>query len=160
MNISHKRARQFILEIPNSNRYRKSRLQIKHTLTNILHPRVFIFMLAGITIIFLTFLTANNALEIAISGFASVFIGIGVNNYSTIENQLKEERRTRIKAGQTVHVLRVTHSMIEELRSELHTLDGEAIKREFEKIQRFIRLGLQLMEENDPINYSVHQEYN
>lgn len=160
MNISDRLTRQSNLKIPEANRYRKTRLHMKHTLKNILHPRVFIFMLSGITIIFLTFLTSNNSLEIAISGFASVFIGIGVNNYSMIESHLKEERRTKMKAGQTAHILRVTHSMIEDLYADLHLLQGETIKTEFEKIQRFIRLGIQLVEENDPINYTVHHEYN
>jgi hypothetical protein len=156
MNISNKITQTFISEILDSGRYRKTRLHIKHTVTNILHPRVFIFMLVGITIIFLTFLTSNNAVEIAISGIASVFIGIGVNNYSMIENHLKEERRFKMKTGQTAHILRVTNSMIEDLHAEVHSLKGENINSEFEKIHRFIRLGIQLMEEDDYDNYPVH----
>lgn len=48
-------------------------------------PKVFIFIMIGVGVIFLTFLTDNNALEIAIAGIASVFIGIGVNNYTSQE---------------------------------------------------------------------------
>ncbi|WP_199119376.1 hypothetical protein [Pedobacter sp. ASV28] len=46
-------------------------------------PGVLLFILGGIAIIFMTFLTENNALEIVISGLASIFIGIGVNNFSS-----------------------------------------------------------------------------
>lgn len=145
-----------IWAIPDSSTYRKTRLQIKHTLTNIGHPRVFIFMLLGITIIFLTFISSNNAVEIAISGIASVFIGIGVNNYSTIENHLKEERRSKMKTGQSAHILRVTDTMIEDLHAEVDSLKEENIKSAFEKVQRFIRLGIQLMEEDEYDNYPVH----
>ena len=149
MNISNKLSQNFIWEMMYSGRYRKTRLQITRTLSNILQPRVFIFMLSGITIIFLTFLTSNNAAEIAISGIASVFIGIGVNNFSMIEAHLKEERRTKMKTGQTAHILRVTNSMIEDLNAELSTLKDENIKSEFDKIYRFVRLGIQLIEDDE-----------
>jgi hypothetical protein len=60
------------------------------------HPKVFVFILLGAAVIFLTFFTDNNALEIAISGFALVFIGIGVNNFSSFETSMKD--RERLKA--------------------------------------------------------------
>jgi len=40
---------------------------------------------------FLTFLTDNNAMEIAISGIASIFIGIGVNNFTSAEIHEKDK---------------------------------------------------------------------
>jgi hypothetical protein len=129
-------------------RFRKARLYIIHTLSNILHPRVLIFMLSGVAIIFLTFLTSNNALEIAISGIASVFIGIGVNNYSMIESHLKEERLIKKKIGQSAHILRITHSMVTDLHAETDSFETENLKSEIEKIDRFIRLGIQLIEED------------
>jgi hypothetical protein len=105
-------------------------------------------MLSGIAIIFLTFLTSNNAIEIAISGIASVFIGIGVNNYSMIENHLKEERLVKKNKGQSAHILRVTQAMIKDLNTELEKHETENLKSEIEKIDRFIRLGIQLVEED------------
>ena len=128
--------------------FRKTRLHIIYALSNILHPRVLIFMLSGITIIFFTFLTSNNAIEIAISGIASVFIGIGVNNYSMIENHLKEERLVKNKTGQSAHILRVTQTMIKDLNVEAKSNETEYLKSEIEKIDRFIRLGIQLVEED------------
>jgi hypothetical protein len=129
-------------------RLRKTRRHIIHTLSNILHPRVLIFMFSGIAIIFFTFLTSNNALEIAISGIASVFIGIGVNNYSTIENHLKEERIIKKRMGQSAHILRVTHTMINDLNTNTRASEKENLKVEIEKIDRFIKLGIQLIEED------------
>jgi hypothetical protein len=106
-------------------------------------------MLSGIAIIFLTFLTSNNAIEIAISDIASVFIGIGVNNYSMMENHLKEERQVKKKAGQSAHILRVTQTMIRELNTDAESFSkNENLKLEIEKINRFIRLGIQLVEED------------
>ena len=69
------------------------------------HPRVFVFMLAGIVIIFLTFFTSSNALEIAISSIASVFIGIGVNNFSSFETHLKDDQKLKQKN----HLVLVQH---------------------------------------------------
>ena len=129
-------------------RFRKTRLHISYALSNILHPRVLVFMLSGITIIFLTFLTSNNAIEIAISGIASVFIGIGVNNYSMIENHLKEERLVKKKTGQSAHILRITQAMIRDLNAEATSHETENLKSEIDKIDQFIRLGIQLIEED------------
>jgi hypothetical protein len=129
-------------------RFRKARLYIIYALSNILHPRVLIFILSGIAIIFLTFLTSNNAIEIAVSGIASVFIGIGVNNYSMIENHLKEERLVKKKTGQSAHILRVTQAMIKDLNAEAESHETENLKSEIEKIDRFIMLGIQLIEED------------
>jgi hypothetical protein len=63
------------------------------------HPNVFIFIVIGTGVIFLTFLTDNNAVEIAISGFASVFVGIGVNNLSSFETSAKDAKKTKGTPG-------------------------------------------------------------
>jgi hypothetical protein len=147
MNISDKLMQAVQWETPDPGRYRKMRVQIMYTMSNILHPRVFIFMLSGIVIIFLTFLTTSNAVEIAISGIASVFIGIGVNNYSMIENHRKEDRQVKMKICQSVHILQVVNSMIADLKTEAEPPNAENIQSEMVKIDRFIRLGIQLIEE-------------
>jgi hypothetical protein len=148
MNINNMLTQNLNWDLLDLGRFRKARLYIIHTLSNILHPRVLIFMLSGVAIIFLTFLTSNNALEIAISGIASVFIGIGVNNYSMIESHLKEERLIKKKIGQSAHILRITHSMVTDLHAETDSFETENLKSEIEKIDRFIRLGIQLIEED------------
>ncbi|HLA59842.1 MAG TPA: hypothetical protein VK622_13805 [Puia sp.] len=138
-------------------RFRKAKLHIIYALSNILHPRVLIFMFSGVAIIFLTFLTSDNAVEIAISGIASVFIGIGVNNYSMIENHQKEERLVKKKMGQSAHILRVTQAMIKDLDAEAESHESGNLKSEIEKIDRFIRLGIQLVEEDGQGN-PVHPD--
>ena len=47
--------------------------------------RVFVFILTGVGCMFFTFLTHDNSMELGISGIASIFIGIGVNNFTAIE---------------------------------------------------------------------------
>jgi vacuolar-type H+-ATPase subunit F/Vma7 len=148
MNISNMLTQNSNWNFPDTAGFRKTRLHILYALSNILHPRVLTFMLSGIAIIFLTLLSSNNAIEIAISGIASVFIGIGVNNYSIIKNHLKEERLVKKNKGQSVHILRVTQAMIKDLNTELEKHETENLKSEIEKIDRFIRLGIQLVEED------------
>lgn len=74
------------------------------------HPRVFSFIITGTFIIFLTFFTTNNALEIAISGIASVFIGIGVNNFTSIETTHHDLQKQKSKE----HQLKAMFELIEE----------------------------------------------
>lgn len=68
-------------------------------------PRVFVFIFIGISVMLLTFFTQNNALELGIAGIASVFIGIGVNNFTVIETELKDERRLQRKMQNTIKTL-------------------------------------------------------
>jgi hypothetical protein len=90
------------------------------------HPKVFIFILLGAGVIFLTFLTENNALEIAISGFASVFIGIGVNNFSSFETSLKDRERLKSYVDHSRQMLQMTRSRLKRLQDE--TVDGEEVR--------------------------------
>ena len=68
-------------------------------------PRVIVFILTGIGVMLLTFLTQNNAFELGIAGIASVFIGIGVNNFTAIEAEKKDERRLHRKIQNTIKTL-------------------------------------------------------
>ena len=86
---------------------------------NFLHPRVYIFIFLGSAIIFLTFFTTNNALEIAISGIASVFIGIGVNNFSSLETHQKDEQTIKAKIGHSLKVMEMAHAKIENMETDL-----------------------------------------
>lgn len=74
--------------------YNKNFKRFLHTLKR---PKVIFFMLVGIGITFLTFLTDNNAPEIAISGMASVFTGIAVNNFSIIDTRQTDENKLNLK---------------------------------------------------------------
>lgn len=79
-------------------------------------PRVFAFIVIGAAVVFLTFFTSNNALELAISGIASIFIGIGVNNFTSQQTQqddeeaMKKRERLILQLLNMVHTRLVTHS--------------------------------------------------
>ena len=125
---------------------------IRHFLQTFFHPRVFIFILAGTLIIFLTFFTSNNALEIAISGIASVFIGIGVNNLSSFETHLKDERKIQSKIGHTLKVMEITKSRITRLFNEMNAENCSQVKDELAELEQFINLGIQLIKEDSSLD--------
>jgi hypothetical protein len=112
-----------------------------------IHPRVIIFILIGTGIIFLTFFTDSNGLEIAISGIASVFIGIGVNNLSAIETHWKDEQKLKEKVGLSLKVMNMVKSKIDRLHFEIKTGNCRGIQTEFEELNQFIDLGIQLIKE-------------
>lgn len=112
------------------------------------HPRVFMFLLAGTLIIFLTFLTENNAMEIAISGIASVFIGIGVNNFSSFETKLKDEARFRPEISFCIQVMEMTAAKIGRVNGEIGE-EAAQLKNELNDLQQFIRLNVQHIKEAD-----------
>lgn len=80
-------------------------------------PKVFGFIFIGICVMLLTFLTQNNALELGIAGIASVFIGIGVNNFTIIETELKDERRLKRKMQITIKTLMQIQEKISKIKS-------------------------------------------
>ncbi|MEP7374271.1 MAG: hypothetical protein ABI675_12825 [Chitinophagaceae bacterium] len=112
------------------------------------HPRVFIFILAGTLIIFMTFFTSNNALEIAISGVASVFIGIGVNNFSSFETHLKDEQKIKSKMGHSIKLLGVIHSRIKQLNTDIAELACNKTKKELVELEQLISISIQLLNES------------
>ena len=114
-------------------------------LLNFFHPRVYIFILTGAVIIFLTFFTDNNALEIAISGIASVFIGIGVNNLSSLETHLKDEQKLKSIIGHSVKVMEITKSRISRLNKQAGEEDLSKINNELAELEELMSLGIQLM---------------
>ena len=116
------------------------------------HPRVFMFILAGALIIFLTFLTQNNALEIAISGIASVFIGIGVNNYTSHETHLLDERKLKSKTDELLRVMEITKSKIGRLTNELEEENHSKIRQEVEELDLLINHGIQLINEGSSLH--------
>lgn len=116
------------------------------------HPRVFLFILAGALIIFLTFLTRNNALEIAISGIASVFIGIGVNNYTSHETHLLDERKQKSKSDELLRVMEITKSKIGRLTNEMEGENHSKIRQEVEELDLLINHGIQLIKEGGSLH--------
>lgn len=111
------------------------------------HPRVFIFMLAGTAFIFLTFLTSSNALEIAISSIASVFIGIGVNNFSSFETHVKDEQKLKQKIDHSIKIMEMTRSGIHKLCHEINDETNPRIKEELAGLEQFMSISIQLIRE-------------
>jgi hypothetical protein len=104
--------------------------------------RVFGFILIGACFMFLTFLTHNNALELGISGIASIFIGIAVNNYTAIETEQKDERRLLLKNRQAIKTLLYMQEKIKKIEklSPDHTQN----------------ISLELLEMNNYIDLCIH----
>jgi hypothetical protein len=119
----------------------------QHFLQTFFHPRVFAFILAGTLIIFLTFLTSNNAIEIAISGIASVFIGIGVNNLSSLETRLNDERKLKSKTENLLTLLEIIKSKITKLYAETNKENCTKIKGELSELVRFMNLSIQMIKD-------------
>ena len=97
--------------------------------------------------IFLTFLTENNALEIAISGFASVFIGIGVNNFSSFETLLKDRERLKSYVDHSKHLLQITKTKISKLQNEVS--DRDNVKEGLIDIENLVSLHISFVDQID-----------
>ena len=111
------------------------------------HPKVFIFISLGAAVIFLTFFTANNALEIAISGFASVFIGIGVNNFSSFETSLKDRERLKSYVDHSKQILEMTTSKINGLQNGMTNNKEGDIKDGLTEIEKLLSLHISFIDQ-------------
>ncbi|HET9824732.1 MAG TPA: hypothetical protein VFP87_05330 [Chitinophagaceae bacterium] len=111
------------------------------------HPKVFLFIALGAGVIFLTFLTDNNALEIAISGFASFFIGIGVNNFSSFETSLKDSRRLESYLHHSKEMLGMMRLKAKTLQSELANEKDSKMKAAIEEIEQLVALHISFLEQ-------------
>jgi len=112
-----------------------------------LHPRVFIFILTGTLIILLTFVTSNNALEIAISGVASVFIGIGVNNYSSFETHLKDEEKIKSRMSYGIQLMTVIQSRIKQINLDVTDQVCHKTKKDLTELEQLINISSHLINE-------------
>lgn len=120
---------------------------IKRSLHTLKHPKVIIFLLVGIGIIFLTFLTSNNALEIAISGMASVFIGIAVNNFSIIDTHETVENMLRPKIVHSIEMMKITINKAKRIQAETTGNDYTKIKDELNELEQCMNLAVELIKE-------------
>lgn len=113
------------------------------------HPSVIIFISIGSAVIFLTFLTKDNALEIVISALASVFIGIGVNNFTTLETRLIDKKSVNTKISHSIKVMKITKARIVQMQHSLNKDNFDNIKSELEELEQIISLGMGLLREED-----------
>lgn len=118
----------------------------------LIHPRVIIFILLGTVVIFLTFLTNNNAFEIVISGVASVFIGIGVNNFTSFETHIKDEQKLKSKIAHSLKVIEITKSRIKVINHELNRENCFKIKEDLAELEQIIILSMGLIKEEETLD--------
>ena len=109
-------------------------------------PQVFVFILTGVSCIFLTFLTNDNALELGIAGIASIFIGIGVNNFTAVETEQKEGRKWDRKTQQAIETLHHIQMKIKKIKGMSGT-DPQLINAEMEEMRDYTGLCIQFLEE-------------
>ena len=119
---------------------------LRHFRNVFFKPRVFIFILTGVVFMFLTFLTNNNPLELAIAGIASIFIGIGVNNFTVIETEQKDEQRLQRKTRQAIKTLVHVQEKIKKIQT-LAAVNPGVIAAELVEMNDYIELCVQYLEE-------------
>jgi hypothetical protein len=109
-------------------------------------PQVFIFILTGVGFMFLTFFTNDNPLELGIAGIASIFIGIGVNNFTAIETEQKDERKLNHKTQQAIEALQHIQVKIRKIKG-MSATSPQLINAEMEEMCDYIRLCIQFLDE-------------
>lgn len=124
----------------------------RNFLSALKNPRVFPFIFVGVAVIFLTFLTRNNALEIVISGIASVFIGIGVNNFSSLETRMSDERQLKKKIVHALKVVEITRSRIKMINDELQKDNILQVKKELTELEQIIDLSAWLLKDEEQLD--------
>jgi hypothetical protein len=120
--------------------------EFRHFRRLFLKPRVFIFILTGVGFMFLTFLTNNNSLELGIAGIASIFIGIGVNNFTAIETGQKDELRLQRKTRQAIKTLIHVQEKIKKIQT-LAEVNSGLIMAELVELNDYIELCVQYLED-------------
>lgn len=120
-------------------------------LKNITHilsrPKVFGAIIFGMGVMTLTFFTDNNALEIAISGIASIFIGIGVNNFSIYQTHAADEKTVYEKIDRSLIIMEIVKKKINKLNNFPEIKIDTILKSEISEINQLITLGIKLMKD-------------
>ena len=114
-------------------------------------PRVIIFISIGSAVIFLTFFTNNNALEIAISAVASIFIGIGVKNYTILETRSLDKKNMDTKISHSIKVMKITRARILQMQQFLNGGSFDHNKSELEELEQIINLGMDIIKEEEGV---------
>jgi len=110
------------------------------------------FIIIGALIIFLTFLTTNNALEIAISGLASVFIGIGVNNFTTQETHYTDELRVRKNHAHSLKLFELLQLRMKAAQRHLYSDHTEYLQDDLDELNRLLDLLRQQLESGEHLS--------
>lgn len=111
-----------------------------------LRPRISGFIVTGIGIMFVTFFTNNNSLELGISGIASIFIGIGVNNFTARETEQNDEKKLNRKTQQSIKTLQHIQAKIKKIKA-LTATDPQLINTELDEMCDYIELCAHYLEQ-------------
>lgn len=84
------------------------------------------------------------------SGTASVFISIGVNNLILFKTHLKDEQKTRIKFGYFIKVMAMVNSKIEN-QAALNAGNYQHVVYDLTKLKQFMTLMKQLLLEEESL---------
>jgi hypothetical protein len=104
-------------------------------------PRVIIYLLIGIAIIFLTFFTSNNAAEIAISAIGSIFIGIAVNNFTAVETTQNDIKEFASKIEFSKEMKNLINDKLGKIYNNIGSVSNYQLKEELEELHRLINLS-------------------
>lgn len=115
------------------------------------NPGVILFVVLGTGIIFLTFLTDDNALEIVISGVASIFIGIGINNFSSLETRNKDAGIINRKVKHSLQVLDMMDLKFTVIQQNISNEDTEQLKNNLLELTNLIKLLRELLIEEETL---------
>ncbi len=110
-------------------------------------PGVIGFILLGVSFMLFTFFTQNNAMEIAISGIASIFIGIGVNNFTSFETRIKDEKKIHDKIRNSLLILELASSKVTKLHNMIAGENFDYLNTDVNEIQKFVDLSARLIKE-------------
>ena len=125
---------------------------LKNFWRTFIHPQVYIFIIIGTAVIFLTFFTENNALEIAISGFASVFIGLGVNNFTSLETHQKDVLQVKSSVRNALSVLEMAGNKFAKLQNILNKNSDTQPAEELKELTQILSLLKQLLQTEQEMN--------
>ncbi len=120
--------------------------RFRHFRRTFFKPQVVVFILTGVGIMFLTFLTKDNPLELGIAGIASIFIGIGVNNFTVIETEQRDERKLNRKTKQAIETLQHIQLKIKKIKG-MSAVNPQLINAEMEEMCSYIGLCIQFLDE-------------
>ena len=108
--------------------------------------KVSVFILTGVACMFFTFLTHDNSMELGISGIASIFIGIGVNNFTAIETELKDEQKIQRKIKRAIKGLVHIQEKLRKIQ-KMSVTDPAFITTELDEMDNYVGLCILYLEE-------------
>ena len=77
-----------------------------------------------------------------------MFIGIGVNNFSSFETHLKDEQTIKSKMGHGIKLMNVIQSRIKQVNHDMGDQVCDKTKKELIELEHLIAITIQLLNES------------